>query len=297
MHLDRGYKEIDLQNLSLPDKWILSRLQKATADVTAALDSYRFNEAAGAIYSFVWHEFCDWYLEAIKPALYDKERQETSEATRAVLWRVLRDTLVLLHPFIPFVTEEIWHHMPGTDDSIMVATPHPADVFESFQSQGAEAEMALLMEVITGIRNVRGEMNIAPSLALQVQVQSEDNHTRQIITDHQDLIINLARLNSLASEDIGQRPKSSATAVIKSASIFVSLEGIIDFAKEANRLDKAIKKLAAELTTVAKKLGNEKFLSNAPADVIEKVRQKQDALLIKQRKIQANLDKIKEVEG
>jgi valyl-tRNA synthetase len=296
MHLDRGYEEIDLQNLSLPDKWILSRLQQVTADITATLDSYRFNEAAGAIYNFVWHEFCDWYLEAIKPVLYDEEGQDTLEATRAVLWRVLRDTLVLLHPFIPFVTEEIWHHMPDTDGSIMKAA-HPADAAESFQNRESEAEMALLMEVITAIRNVRGEINIAPSLALQVQVQSEDNQTRQILANHQDLIINLARLSSLAIENIGQRPKSSATAVISKASIFVSLEGIIDFAKETNRLEKEITKLTAELTTVAKKLGNEGFLSKAPADVIEKVRQKQSALLEKQQKIQANLDKIKEVEA
>jgi valyl-tRNA synthetase len=151
--------------------------------------------------------------------------------------------------------------------------------------------------MITGIRNVRGEMNIAPSLALKVQVQSEDKQTRQIITNHQDLIINLARLSSLAIENIGPRPKSSATAVVSKASIFVSLKGIIDFAKETNRLEKEINKLAAELTTVAKKLENEKFLSNAPAEVIEKVRQKQSALLEKQEKIQANLDKIKEVEG
>ncbi|MGD9302121.1 MAG: valine--tRNA ligase, partial [Desulfobacterales bacterium] len=295
MHLDRGYHAIDLENLSLPDKWILSRLQKATAEVTAALDSYRFNEAAGAIYSFVWHEFCDWYLEAIKPSLYDKEGQERSEATRAVLWRVLRDTLVLLHPFIPFVTEEIWYHLPGTEGSIMVAT-HPADGTESFQNRETEAEMTLLMEVITGIRNVRGEMNIAPSLALMVQVQSDDEQTRQIMVDHQGLIVNLAGLKSLAIEKIGQKPKSSATAVVRSTSLFVSLEGIIDFTKEAQRLEKEIKKLAAELTTVAKKLGNQKFLTKAPADIVEKVRQKQDALLEKQQKIQANLDKIKEVE-
>jgi len=295
MHLDHGYQELDLQSLSLPDKWILSRLQQATTDVTAALDSYRFNEAAGAIYNFVWHEFCDWYLEAIKPALYDKEGQEKVEVTRAVLWRVLRDTLVLLHPFIPFVTEEIWHHMPGTEGSIMKAA-HPADAAETFQHAESEAEMALVMEVITGIRNVRGEMNIAPSLSLQVQVQSEDEPTRQIITSHQDLIINLAKLDSLTVENLGQRPKSSATAVVSRASIFVSLEGIIDFAKETNRLEKEIKKLAAELGTVAKKLGNEGFLNKAPADVIEKVRQKQSALLEKQQKIQTNLDKIKKVE-
>jgi valyl-tRNA synthetase len=296
MHLDRGYEEIDVQNLSLPDKWILSRLQQVTADVTTTLDSYRFNEAAGAIYNFVWHEFCDWYLEAIKPVLYNEDRKETLAATRAVLWRVLRDTIVLLHPFIPFVTEEIWQHMPGTDGSILKAS-HPADAAESFQNRESEAEMALLMELITGIRNVRGEMNIAPSLALKVQVQSEDKQTRQIITNHQDLIINLARLSSLAIENIGPRPKSSATAVVSKASIFVSLEGIIDFAKETNRLEKEIKKITGELTTVAKKLENKKFLSNAPAEVIEKVRQKQSALLEKQQKIQANLDKIKEVEA
>ena len=292
MHLDQGYQEMDLQNLSLPDKWILSRLQQATADVTAALDSYRFNEAAGAIYNFVWHEFCDWYLEAIKPALYDKEGPEKLEATRAVLWRVLRDTLVILHPFIPFVTEEIWHHMPGTEGSIMQAA-HPADATEPLEYPESEAEMALVMEVITGIRNVRGEMNIAPSLSLQVQVQSEDEPARQIIDSHQDLIINLAKLEALTVEKLGQRPKSSATAVISRASIFVFLEGIIDFSKETIRLEKEIKKLAAELETVAKKLGNEGFLSKAPADVIEKVKQKQNALMEKEQKIRTNLDKIK----
>jgi valyl-tRNA synthetase len=295
MHLDHGYQDSALQSLSLPDKWILSRLQQTTAGVTAALDSYRFNEAAGTIYNFVWHEFCDWYLEAIKPALYDNEGPEKMETTRAVLWRVLRDTLVLLHPFIPFVTEEIWHHMPGTDGSIMKAA-HPADAAQTSSYPESEAEMALLMEVITGIRNVRGEMNIAPSLSLQVQVQSDDEQTRQIITRQQDLIINLAKLDSLTVEKLGQRPKSSATAVVSRASIFVSLEGIIDFAKETNRLEKEIKKLATELATVAKKLGNEGFLSKAPADVIEKVRQKQSALLEKQEKIQTNLDKIKKVE-
>jgi len=296
MHLDRGYYQIDFQNLCLPDQWILARLHKTTANVTAALDAYRFNEAAGAIYNFVWHEFCDWYLEAVKPVLYDQEGQEAAEVTRAVLWRVLRDTLVLLHPFIPFITEEIWHHMPGTDGSIMVAA-HPADSTETFQNREAETAMALMMEVITGIRNVRGEMNIGPSLALQVQVQSEENQTRQIIADHHDLIINLARLSSLAVEDIGPRPKSSATAVVNSASIFVSLEGIIDFVKETHRLEKDIKKLDSELSTVTKKLGNDGFLSKAPAEVIEKVRQKQNALLEKQHKIQANLDKIREVEA
>jgi valyl-tRNA synthetase len=152
------------------------------------------------------------------------------------------------------------------------------------------------MEVITGIRNVRGEMNIAPSLLLQVLVQAEDEQTREIIEAHRDLVINLARLNDLTVENAGQKPKSSATAVVTNASVFVDLEGIIDFSIESRRLEKEINKLALELTKVGKKLGNEGFLNKAPADVIEKVRTKQSALLEKQLKLQTNLDRIKEME-
>jgi valyl-tRNA synthetase len=297
MHLDRGYEDLDLQNLSLPDKWIVSRLGGVTTEVADALDHYRFNEAAGTLYNFVWHEFCDWYLEAIKPALYDKEGPRAKESTRAVLWRVLRDTLVLLHPFIPFVTEEIWHHMPGTNGSIM-KTAYPAQSVDDASTkllQESESKMGILIDVITGIRNVRGEMNISPTLALQVLIQSEDEKARIIIETHQDLIINLARLSSLEVQNTGKRPKSSATAVVNSASIFVLLEGIIDFAKESKRLEKEIQKLAANLTTVTKKLENEDFLSKAPSDIIEKVRKKQSVLLEKQQKIQTNLDRIKEM--
>ena len=299
MHLDRGYEELDSHELSLPDKWILSRLSRVTIQVTKDLNDYRFNEAAGGLYNFVWHEFCDWYLEAIKPALYENAGIEAKEASRAVLWLVLRDTLILLHPFIPFVTEEIWHHMPGTNGSIMKAA-YPGDQVEAdnlAQQDETEFKMGILMDVITGIRNVRGEMNIAPSLTLKVSVQTENTKTREIIEAHQELITNLARLKSLTVFESGTKPKSSATAVVNNATIFVSLEGIIDFDKEAQRLEKEIKKLSAELVTVSKKLENKGFLSKAPADVIEKVRLKHDALMEKRNKIQTNLDRIQEMEA
>jgi valyl-tRNA synthetase len=298
MHLEQGYEEISSQNLSLPDQWILSRLERVTLEVAEALDAYRFNEAAGALYNFVWHEFCDWYLEAVKPALYDKEGPQAKESTRSVLWRVLHDTLILLHPFIPFVTEEIWHHLPGTNGSIMKAAypAHISDAALSERNRQSESKMEILINVITGIRNVRGEMNLAPSLSLPVMVQSEDGQTREVIESHKDLVINLARLSALTVENLGQRPKSSATAVVNNASIFVDLEGIIDFAKEIQRLEKEINKLSMELTKVGKKLENEGFLSKAPTDVIEKVRDKQSALLEKQQKLQMNLDRIKEME-
>jgi len=294
MHLEQGYERVNSQNLSLPDQWILSRLEQVTVDIADALDSYRFNDAAGTLYNFVWHEFCDWYLEAVKPALYDKEGPQAKEATRSVLWRVLRDTLVLLHPFIPFVTEEIWHHLPGTNGSIMKAAypEYSADAAASEKLRESELKMGLLMTVITAIRNVRGEMNIAPSLSLKVLVQSEDGQTRQIIEAHRDLVNNLARLSSLKVENTGPRPKSSATAVVNNATVFVDLEGIIDFDKETQRLEKEINKLSAELTAVGKKLANEGFLNKAPADVISKVREKQSDLLEKQHKLQLNLDRI-----
>jgi len=295
MHLAQGYEKINSQDLSLPDQWILARLEGVALEVTGALDTYRFNEAAGALYNFVWHEFCDWYLEAVKPALYDKQGRRAKAATRAVLWRVLHDTLILLHPFIPFVTEEIWHHLPGTSGSIMKAAypDYTGEAAVGAPSQQPESKMEILMNVITGIRNVRGEMNLAPALSLPVLVQSEDRQTREIIESQRDLVINLAKLSALKVDRAAQRPKSSATAVVDNASIFVELEGIIDFAKETQRLEKEIDKLAVELTRVGNKLENEGFLNKAPADVIEKVRLKQSVLLEKQQKLQMNLDRIK----
>ncbi len=297
IHLDKEYKNIPHDSLSLVDRWILSRRCHVADKVSQALDSYRFNDAAGVLYNFVWHEFCDWYLEAIKPVLYDKEKTKRKEATLSVLWRVLHDTLILLHPFTPFVTEEIWDKLPGTKDSIMNST-FPLDAADNglYRDMEAESTMELISGIISGIRNIRGEMNISPSLSLAVTVHSQEESTRGTIELYKDMIMNLARLKSLSVENTGQRPKSAATSVVDNATIFVNLEGIIDFGQEINRLDKEINKLANELSIVSKKLRNEDFLSKAPKDVVEKVKEKQEALMEKQQKLQVNLDKIRELE-
>ncbi|MBU1163709.1 MAG: valine--tRNA ligase, partial [Proteobacteria bacterium] len=295
MHLDKNYDKIESNQLSLPDRWILSRLNTVTENVNDALDNYRFNEAAGTIYKFVWHEFCDWYLEIIKPVLYGKERQNERHSTLSVLWRVLHDILLMLHPFMPFVTEEIWHKLPGTEGSIMKAafpaTASDASITE--KDSEAESKMEVITEIISGIRNIRGEMNIAPSLNLEASVQSQDKLKIETINQYQNIIINLAGLKSFSASESEKKPKSSATAIVNGASIFVSLEGIIDFGKEAGRLEKEINKLAKELSAVSNKLSNEKFLNKAPADVVEKVKEKNMALLEKHQKLQANLEKIK----
>jgi valyl-tRNA synthetase len=299
MHINKGYENIDKEHLSLADRWILSRLNRVIDKVSVALAGYRFNDAAGALYKFVWHEFCDWYLEAIKPTLYGLEEQSRQEATLSVLWRVLRDTLILLHPFTPFVTEEIWHKLPGTQGSIM-KTVFPSDVRDDIsrlRDLEAESTMELITGIITGIRNVRGEMNIAPSLFLVVTVQAQEESTRETVKQYQDMIINLARLESFSLEKAGKRPKSSATAIVDDATIFVSLEGIIDFAKETNRLEKEINKLTKELIVVSKKLSNNDFVSKAPAQVVEEVKDKHKAFVEKQEKLQSHLDRIKEFEA
>ncbi|PIE67019.1 MAG: valine--tRNA ligase [Deltaproteobacteria bacterium] len=291
MHLDEDVKPvIDAKHISLQDRWILSRLERVTRRTEAALDGYKFNEAAGAVYQFVWHELCDWYLEAIKPTLYDDSAGEAKAATRSVLSHVLKEALILLHPFAPFVTEEIWHSLPGADGSIMKAA-WPED-FQLGRDPEIESMMETAMAVITGVRNVRGEMNISPSTALTVAVQPEDAHVAEVIESNRDLIRNLARLDALSVDAAMERPKAAATVLIGGATVYVVLEGIIDFAQEAGRLEKEIGKLVKELAGMNKKLGNEDFLSKAPADVVAGVREKHAAKLEKQQALEATLERI-----
>jgi valyl-tRNA synthetase len=296
MHLDESHADMSGQTFSLPDRWILSRLSRVTDAVAEALNQYRFNDAASVVYQFVWHELCDWYLETIKPTLYGKKGEENKQTTLTVLWRVFHDTLILLHPFMPFVTEEIWHKFPGTDASIMKAV-YPSDAAAEREAlkrdSKTEGAMTEIMDIITAIRNIRGEMNISPSQPLAAVLQSPDKATRSMIKQHQDIILDLAKLHTLATESPGDKPKASATAIVGDATIFVSLEGIVDFENEELRLEKEIAKLSKELSAVSNKLNNESFLSKAPAEIVEKVREKHDTLQEKKTRMHSNLERIR----
>ena len=294
MHLEQPEDLPPAEHLAIPDRWILSRAHTVIGETAAAIDDYRFNDAAALLYQFVWHEFCDWYVEMSKPALYGNQGEKQACAARAVLWRVLHDTLIVLHPLIPFVTEEIWHQLPGTQDSIMKAA-HPADsdrLPPLVTDPAAEAATATLMQVVTGIRNIRGEMNIGPSKHLTVVMQSDDDGIRGVVSAHQDLVGNLARLERLEIEAVGHKPASSATAVIDSATLYVSLEGIIDFQQEAARLRKEINKATTELEKLSKKLSNADFLSKAPENVVAKVRGQHADYEDKQRELASHLERI-----
>ncbi len=296
MHVDRRRDLPQPAELGLVDRWILARLNRATAETARALDAYRFNDAAAALYGFLWHEVCDWYLEAVKPALHGKLDDAARERSLAVLWRVLHDSLILLHPFIPFVTEEIWHKLPGTEGSIMRAA-FPADGPTVAADPTAESEMGVLIGIISGIRTIRGEMGIPPGMALEAVIHPMTPAAGSLIDTHRELIANLARLRAIRVTDATERPKASATSVTPEATVFVPLEGIIDFARERERLGKELAKIDKELASVAKKLQNQDFLAKAAPEVVLKVRDQQQELLDKQRKIRVNLEKIREYDS
>ena len=295
MHVDRGYSDLPEGPLSLPNRWILSRCQVVASHVTDALDNYHFNEAANQLYQFVWHEFCDWYLEAVKSDLYAKEGEKARESTRCVMWHVLRDILIMLHPLVPFVTEEIWNILPGTSGSIM-KTSFP-EKRKDRVDLAAERHMNILIEITTAIRNIRGEMNLAPSLSLKCQIQTLDERIHTVVQDYGDRIQSLARLEMISVVNQTEKPRTCATAVIENAVIYVSLEGILNADQEIARLEKEIKKINGELDGVVKKLNNEDILDKAPPEVIEKVKSKQASLLEKQQKLQANMEKIRSIQG
>jgi len=290
--------DVEAHFFSLADRWILSRLYRTVDMVSQSLDDYRFNDGANALYQFVWHEFCDWYLEAIKPRLYGNEDIQGKHATQQVLWLVLRDILILLHPFIPFITEELWHRLPGTSGSIMTAvfpSDRSANILLKIDAQ-SETDMSVMIGIITGIRNVRGEMNIPPSLSLTVVVQSDDDTTRHLVDEYRQLIIHLARLKSLTIQAVGIRPRAVATSVYEKATILVLLEGIMDFALEAQRLEKEIGKTSVELESIQRKLNNRDFIMKARSDVVEKTKEKHAELMGRLDKLESNLEKIRAID-
>ena len=278
---------------TVADRWILSRLNGVVETVTHAIDEYRFNEGAGALYQFVWHEFCDWYLEMAKPILYGDPTSGHYRTTLLTLWTVLNETVRLLHPFVPFVTEEIWDKLPGTHGSVMM-NPFPS-LQRSRIDPEAETVMELLMGITTGIRNIRGEMNVPPSLVVEASVQTDDKEIRATLDENKNIVMNLAKLSALQVMPVGDRPPSCATGVFGDCTIFVNLKDIIDFSAEQVRLTKELTKIEKELMGIEKKLANPSFLTKAPKEVVEGVRSKQTIFLEKKENLDKHLAVVNEL--
>jgi valyl-tRNA synthetase len=263
--------EEDQLAYSMADRWILSRLNRTIARVTEELEEYQLGEAATTLYEFIWGEFCDWYIEMIKPRLYAKEDGEGRRTSQYVLWKVLETTLRLLHPFMPFITEEIWQHLPHGGPSICVAPwPEAGDT-----DPAVEEEMERIMAVIRGVRNIRAEMNIPPGKKVPVAIQAPAGLQSQLEAGI-PYITQLAGVGTVTmQEPVTEKPRQAAAAMVGGVEVYVPLEGLIDIDKEIARLRKEEQNLVKEVERVTKKLQNENFLAKAPAEVVAKEREKE----------------------
>ena len=276
---------------SLADRWILSRLNSTAKDVHQALEAFRFNDAATTLYKFIWNEFCDWYIELSKSRL-NSDNVDEKHASQNVLVHVLEATLKLLHPFMPFITEEIWQKLPKDGDSIMVA-PFP-EFDPKREDTEAEIHLQWVMEIINATRNIRGEMNLKPSLKIPLRIKTSDPKKELIANTSAHYIKELARLEDLEVGPSVIKPKVSASSILSDAEVIVPLEGLMDFGEEKKRIEKELKKVEKEIIFLSKKLSNQNFVDKAPPDVIEKDRQNHKDLSEKQTKLQVHLQTIEQ---
>jgi len=283
---------LDGLELSQGDKWILHRLNETARIVDETLTSYRYNESAMALYQFTWSEFCDWYLELSKQDLYNgtPERKLT---VQFVLWYTLENLLRLLHPFMPFITEEIWQALPGSKatPSIMQANYPQASDHSSFPE--AADDMEKVMAVISGIRNIRGEMEVPPSKQIVVILSCGSEESRRLMKHNEGSIISMARVSDLAIGVGVEKPEDASIQVAGDVQIFVPLKGLVNVEEEEKRLLKEIAKIEKEIEMFSKKLENPSFVDRAPAEVVVKEREKLAEVTGKRQVLEDSLEKIR----
>ena len=259
------------EDYTLADKWIMSRYAKTAQGVTANLEKFELGEAGRLIYEFIWNEFCDWYIELAKARLYDKENLRPRQTAQYVLGYVLEGTLRLLHPFMPFITEEIWQHIPHEGISIMVSQWPGNDekALSQLINDGDEAAMTAIMESIKTIRALRLEVNAAPGKKSEVILNFTDESLRQVFADNEGYLTVLAAAEPVTMLAAGsEKPENAMTGVVNGVEIYLPLKGLIDVDKEAARLNKEMATLEKEVSRLEKKLGNQGFLAKAPAEVV-----------------------------
>ncbi|WP_455576910.1 valine--tRNA ligase [Anaerosinus sp.] len=262
------------EDYTLADRWILSRYAKTVADVTNNLERFELGEAGRALYDFIWNEFCDWYIEMAKARLYNKDAVTARQTAQYVLCYVLENTLKLLHPFMPYITEEIWQHIPHEGISIMVAK-YPCGEEEKIDEL-AETSMNAIMDTIKSIRNMRAEVNVAPGKKSEVILSFATEELKQVFLQNEGYLQVLAGAQPVAILDAdAQKPENAMTAVVNGVEVYLPLKGLIDVEKETARLNKELATLDKELARVSGKLSNAGFVAKAPAEVIAKEKEKQ----------------------
>ncbi len=297
MNLPEDFKpeQLEPSRLEVFDRWILHRLNITVERVSLALEEYRFNDAANELYDFYWHEFCDWYIELTKQRLYSKDNSqaESSETARQVLYHVLSQSLKMMHPFMPYVTEEIWEGIKNSDEHLMVSSWPKKDSLYVFEKEASETET--FKEIVYKIRNVRGEMNVPPDKKASVVFKTGSEDIAALIKREEVHIIALGRLSGITVDPAYVPDKSDASAVMSELEIYLPLKGLIDLGMEKSRLEKEITKAGSDLEKVEVKLSNESFTSKAPAEVIEKETKKRDELAAIVEKLKESLNKLAEL--
>jgi len=284
--------------LSQADRWILSRLQETIAETHAAVQSYRFDQMAQAIYEFTWNEFCDWYLELSKPVLTDPASSEAAQrGTRRTLVQVLETLLRLLHPLMPFITEEIWQRaapLAGVIGDTIMQQPYP-EAEKTQLDATAVAEVEWLQQFLLGVRRIRAEMNIAPGKPLPVLLQHGAAEDRERLERHRRALTTLGRLESIAWLDEQDPAPEAATALVSGMKILIPMSGLIDKTAEIARLTKEIAKLCQEAERGVAKLSNANFTGRAPAEVVEKERARVAELQTATIKLEEQLARIRQL--
>ncbi len=268
MNYDGSTGEEDLLEDDFVDRWMESAINSALKDFGKAIDSFEINNSSKIVYSFVWNDFCDWYIELIKNKLYSQdEKIKKSAIVKAI--RNFEKLLQLVHPLMPFITEELWHQVQTRKPGESICSSNFPVVDESKIDKQAENDMLMLQSLITAVRNIRGEMQIHPSQLIDIHLK-----TNSFNSGYSDYIKRLAKVGSIISGGDIVKPKMSASAVVKDIEVFIPLEGIIDIEVEKKRVEKEISRLKGALEGIEKKLSNPSFVDRAPADVVAKEKQK-----------------------
>jgi len=286
------FTDSPLSNLDLASRWILSRLAATADEIDTALEDYRFNDAANSIYHFVWHEFCDWYIEMSKTGI---SNPESSAGIMHCLLHTLENSLRLLHPFMPFVTEEIWQNIPKlksekTEAKSIMISEYPKSLPKDLQ---AEKEMSYVIEAITGIRTIRGEMNITPSLEINALIKTFSDEASGILKANMNYIKKLSRAADVSIGKDIKKPDDSAVCVKESMEVYIPIKGLLNIDAEIDKLIKESKKVEEAMAFIERKLTNEDFMKKAPEDVVKKEKAKHAELAAKKERIRENINKLK----
>lgn len=286
-----SFADIDITGeLSTADRWILHRLNETSRDITRLIDAYEYGETGRLLYNFIWDDLCDWYIEFAKLSLYGADAAAKAK-TQSVLAYVLDRTLRLIHPFMPFITEEIWQHLPHEGETITLAEWPKYD--SALENAGAVAEMNLLMDVIRAVRNIRAEVNVPMSKKVELIIKAADEETLGIISRNDNYIGRFCNTSSFEAGLSPQTPDKVMSAVVTGAELLLPLAGLIDIEQEIIRLEKEVQTLNSEVERVEKKLGNQGFVAKAPAKVIEEERAKQADYSAKREKVLARIAELK----